>query len=139
MPADLIDLLVAEHRRLESLFADVETAQAADRRRAALTAALRALALHAVEEERFLHPALREHLPAGPEIAEFERAEHAAIARDAAGCDAADPPDASALFDAVRLHMQQEETELFPRLAQACPPQRLQRLGELLESARVTE
>ncbi|GAA4250788.1 hemerythrin domain-containing protein [Dactylosporangium darangshiense] len=136
MPADLIHLLVAEHRRLESLFADVETAQAADRRRAALTAALHALALHAAREERFLHPALREHLPAGPEIAEFDRAEHAAMARDAAGCDEA---GASALFDVVRLHMQQEETELFPRLAQACPPQLLQRLGELLESARVTE
>ncbi|MGI5236928.1 hemerythrin domain-containing protein [Dactylosporangium sp. CA-139066] len=137
MPADLIDVLVAEHRRLESLFADAETAPTPERRRAALAVALDALARHAAAEERFLHPALREWLPAGPEIVEYEQAEHDSIARDAAGCRGGDVP--AALFDAVRQHMQEEETEIFPRLSQACPPPRLLELGALLKSARVTE
>lgn len=129
MSADLIELLVAEHRRLESLFAEVETARTPGRRQEALAAALAALARHSAAEERFLHPVLRSHLPAGPDIASYEEAEHASFAT-------AEPPE---LFDAVRQHMQEEETELFPRLAQVCPDGELRRLGELLESARVTE
>ncbi|MEV6927708.1 hemerythrin domain-containing protein [Dactylosporangium sp. NPDC051485] len=132
MPADLIDLLVAEHRRLESLFADVETARTSDGREAALGAALAALERHSLAEERFLHPALREYLPAGPEIAAYEDAEHASFRRQAGD-------RAAGLFDAARQHMQEEETELFPRLAQACPARELRRLGDLLESVRVTE
>ncbi|WP_432977914.1 hemerythrin domain-containing protein [Dactylosporangium sp. CA-233914] len=128
MPADLLDLLVAEHRRLESLFADVETAPSPERRRAALAAAAAALSRHAAAEARLLHPALREHLPAGPEIAAYEEAEHASFV-----------PLTAERFDAVRAHMQQEETELFPRLAQACPAALLHRLGDLLRSARVTQ
>jgi hypothetical protein len=137
MSADLIELLVAEHRRLESLFADVETAPTPERRRPALAAALDALARYGAAEQRFLQPVLRECLPAGPEIADYEQGEHDSIARAAAACrDDAVP---SALFDAVRLHMQEEETELFPRLVQSCPPGRLHQLGTLLRSARVTE
>jgi hypothetical protein len=128
MAADLLELLTAEHRRLESLFADVETAATPARRRAALAAAADALERHAAAEARFLHPALRAYLPAGPDIAAYEAAEHASFGPLAAEC-----------FDAVRQHMQEEETELFPRLAQACPAQELRRLGELLQSARVTE
>ncbi|WP_432829866.1 hemerythrin domain-containing protein [Dactylosporangium sp. CA-092794] len=129
MPADLIDLLTAAHRRLESLIAEVETAPTEEARRAALDAARAALDRHAGAERRFLHPALRQYLPAGPDIAAYQAAEHASFAALA-------PP---ALFDAVRLHLQEEETELFPRLRSACPPPELARLGALLESARVTD
>ena len=129
MSADLLELLTAEHRRLESLFADVETATTPQVRREALAAAEEALARHAAAESRFLHPALREHLPAGPDIASYEQAEHASFA-----------PLTAERFDAVRQHLQEEETELFPRLVQACPPGELLRLGEDLEnSVRVTE
>jgi hemerythrin-like domain-containing protein len=149
MPADLIDLLVAEHRRLESLFAEVETAGSAAQRRAALDATLAELTRHTEAEERFLHPALCAYLPAGPEIAAYEAAEHASFAgsavADSAGlAEGAGGPRVLDDFlddflDRVRQHMQEEETELFPRLAQACPAAELTRLGEQLESARVAE
>ena len=129
MPADLIDLLVAEHRRLEWLFADVDTAATDRARRRALDAVAAALDRHAAAEREFLHPALREYLPAGAEIAMYEAGQHASFAALPAG----------ELPDAVRLHLQEEETELFPRLRAACPREELARLGELLESARVTD
>lgn len=133
MSADLIALLVAGHRRLESLFAEFETAPSPAQRQAAFAAMQAALARHASLEARFLHPALRQYLPAGPEIAAYEAAEHASFG-------ALEP---AVLLDAVRLHMQEEETELFPRLAQACPAAELTRLGGLLAGAgevpRVTE
>jgi hypothetical protein len=128
MSADLLELLTAEHRRLESLFADAETATTPERRREALAAAADALERHTAAESRFLHPALSAHLPAGPDIAAYEEAEHASFG-----------PLSPESFDAVRQHMQEEETELFPRLAQACPPEELRRLGDLLQSVRVAE
>jgi len=133
MPADLIALLVAGHRRLEALFAEFETAPSPAHREAAFAAMQAALARHASLDARFLHPALREYLPAGPEIAAYEAAELASF-------DALEP---AVLLDAVRLHLQEEETELFPRLTQACPAGELARLGGLLagagDSPRVTE
>ncbi|MFI5911501.1 hemerythrin domain-containing protein [Dactylosporangium sp. NPDC051541] len=128
MSADLLELLTAEHRRLESLFADVETAPTAELRQAALIAAADALEQHTDAETQFLHPALAAHLPAGPDIAAYEEAEHAAFGPLTPSC-----------FDTVRQHMLEEETELFPRLAQACPAGELLRLGELLQSSRVAE
>lgn len=119
MEQDLVDLLVAEHRRIESLFADIETAGSPAARRAALDAAVTVLAAHTATEERLLHP----HLPA--ELAEYEAAEHRRIeelmARLAGSGDAGPGLDAllAALLETVREHVQEEETELFPRLPQS--------------------
>jgi hypothetical protein len=129
MPADLIDLLVAEHRRLERLFAAVDIAASEPDRQAALDAAEAALDRLAAAEREFLYPALREYLAAGVDIAAYEAGEQASFA----GL----PP--GELPDAVRLHLQEEETELFPRLRAACPRAELARLGGLLESVRVAD
>ncbi|MEV0128125.1 hemerythrin domain-containing protein [Dactylosporangium sp. NPDC050688] len=116
MEQDLVDLLVAEHRRIESLFADIETAQSPAERRAALDAAVTVLAAHTATEERLLH----RHLP--EELAGYEAAEHRRI--DDLMARLAEPNDVdpafevllAALLEAVREHFQEEETELFPRL-----------------------
>jgi hypothetical protein len=119
MEQDLVDLLVAEHRRLESLFADIETAQTPAARRAALDTAITMLASHTATEERLLH----EHLPA--ELAEYEAAEHRRIddlvvrLTELNDVDAAFGLLLAALLEAVREHLQEEETELFPRLPQS--------------------
>jgi iron-sulfur cluster repair protein YtfE (RIC family) len=134
MPPDLIQLLVADHRRLEALFAEIETAPEPAARHAAVDAALAALARHAAHEAEFLHPALREYLPAGSEIAAYEGGEHARIDELLCSVDGL-----GAALDTVRQHMQEEETELFPRLARACPDGTLRELGERLESARVAD
>ena len=39
-------------------------------------------------------------------------------------------------FDTVRQHLQEEETELFPRLSSACPLEVLHELGGRLRAAR---
>jgi hemerythrin superfamily protein len=119
MEQDLVDLLVAEHRRIESLFADIETAQSPATRRTALDAAITMLAAHTVTEERLLHG----HLPA--ELAEYEAAEHHRIDDLVARLTALNDVDPefrlllAALLETVREHVQEEETELFPRLPQS--------------------
>jgi hemerythrin superfamily protein len=148
MPAseqDLIDLLVADHRRLESLFAEIETSPRTAVRRAALDAAIATLARHSAAEEEFLHPALREHLPAGQDIAAYETREHTQVdelVERLSRLNDVDPAFGellAALLGTVRLHMQEEETELFPRLATACAAGTLLELGERLKSVRVTD
>lgn len=123
MEQDLVGLLVADHRRIESLFADVETATTPHARRAALDAAVTCLAAHTATEERLLRPALREHLPA--EIADYEAAEHRRVdelIQRLTGLNDVDPAFGAllaALLESVREHLQEEETELFPRLPQS--------------------
>jgi hypothetical protein len=119
MEQDLVNLLVAEHRRLESLFADLETARSPAARRTALDAAITMLAAHTETEERLLH----EHLPA--QLADYEAAEHQRIDDLVARLTALNDVDPefglllAALLEAVREHVQEEETELFPRLPQS--------------------
>lgn len=119
MEQDLVGLLVAEHRRIESLFAEIETAGSPDTRRAALDAAVAMLAAHTATEQRLLHA----RLPA--ELAGYEAAEHRRIDDLVARLTRLDDVDPafgtllSALLETVREHVQEEETELFPRLPQS--------------------
>jgi len=142
---DLVDLLVADHRRLESLFAEIEISAAGRARRTALDAAIVALERHSAAEEQFLRPALLQYLPSGPDIAAYETTEHARAAElvdRLSGLAPADPLFGellAALLDSVRLHMQEEETEIFPRLLAACPSETLLELGARLRSARIAD
>jgi hemerythrin superfamily protein len=132
---DLVDVLTAEHRAVESLFADVETTSDRTLRQETLAAVLAELRRHAAMEERYLYPATRAHLPAGDALAAHElreRAEADAKMDRLAGLDESDPeyePLMSALFTDIRDHVHEEETELFPRLRAACDRETLRRLG----------
>jgi hemerythrin superfamily protein len=131
---DLVDVLIAEHREVESLLADIETTSGAVRRES-LLAAIECLKRHSVTEERYLYPATREHLEAGEVLAQHEMREHAEaddkmhrIAHLAESDPAYEPLVHEFLTD-VRDHVQEEEIELFPRLRAACDPEELRRLG----------
>ena len=132
---DLVDVLTAEHRAVESLFADVETTSDRALRRQTMAAVLAELRRHSAMEERYLYPATREHVAAGDALAAHEQREHAeadAKIDRLARLDASDPeyePLMSALFTDIRDHVHEEETELFPRLRAACDPETLRRLG----------
>src|SRR5258708_6116792 len=132
MEQDLIDLLVTDHRRLEWLFAEIETSPEATVRQAAPDAAIATLPRHTRAGEEFLHRALREHLPAGSDIAAYEAGEHRRVDEliqrisELNEVDAAFGELLAALLDTVRQHMQEEETELFPRLGAACPVDTMQ-------------
>lgn len=132
---DLVDVLTAEHRAVESLFADVETTSDRAVRQETLAAAIAELRRHSAMEERYLYPVTRKHLPAGEALAAHELSEQAeAVAKmnRLARLDESDPefePLVNALFTDIREHVHEEETELFPRLRAACDPETLRRLG----------
>jgi hemerythrin superfamily protein len=132
---DLVDVLIAEHRSVEGLMADIETTSDRAVRRETLFAAIAELKRHCENEERFLYPATRKCLETGDVLAAYEMREHAEVGEKLeriARLDDSDPgfePLVSSLFTDVRDHVHEEETELFPRLRKACDPDTLHQLG----------
>lgn len=135
---DLIDVLVDDHRRVETLFAELEADTVGDEavpahRRDVVDVVVAELVGHAVAEELYLLPAVRELLPDGDRIADRELHRHADAERI---MDSLDPADPTALIAAIRAHIEEQERDLFRRLRQVCPPDRLEDLGHRAEAAK---
>jgi hypothetical protein len=119
---DAIGLLLADHRRLRTLFRAVDAADRADHaaRRALVGRACAALKRHAALEAEIFYPAARAALGADG-VATLDEAaiEHRVtdgLAADLARLPPADPRYAATfavLAAYVRLHMRQEENRLF--------------------------
>jgi hemerythrin superfamily protein len=140
---DLIDVLTADHRTVERLFAEIETSTGnPKRRREVVDVVIAELTRHSSAEEQYLYPTAREHLSAGEDIADHEIAEHAEaeeLMRQLMPLDVSDTQfDAllAELIEGIRHHVQEEETELFPRLRQACDHETLVDLGHKVAEAR---
>ncbi|WP_431951081.1 hemerythrin domain-containing protein [Actinacidiphila sp. bgisy167] len=140
---NVIAELTADHREVEEHFARLRALPATDKeRRTVLDEVTIELVRHAVAEEMYLYPAVREHLPGGDALADKEIQEHAEV--EQALKDLEDVPIDDARFDQlvgklitdVTAHVRDEEQQLFPALAQACSPERLLELGEKVRAAK---
>lgn len=133
---DLLDVLVTDHREIETLLTDLESGhgEPAHRRRLA-DVTIAELVRHGVAEESYLYPTARRVLPDGDRVADQEIGEHTAaerLMRRLEGLDATDPrfdPTLAELTRLVRHHVRDEETDLFPRLRHACDLAELRALG----------
>ncbi|MEU2674303.1 hemerythrin domain-containing protein [Streptomyces sp. NPDC007164] len=140
---DLIAELAADHRELEDLFSQIELQPVDHPRRRELADRLTAeLVRHTVAEELHLYPAVREHAPHGAALADKELASHAGterMLRDLEDLSVDDPrfnDTIAKLKFEVASHVREEEHELFPKLAAALPPEKLNELGRLVRRAR---
>jgi hemerythrin superfamily protein len=140
---DVIDILVSDHREVEELFIELETGLVdGEERRRVTDVVIAELVRHAVAEEAYVYPAARRALPDGDKIAEHEISEHADAERtmkDLEDLKVEEPEfDAklSHLISTIRHHVQDEETDLFPRLRQACSAEELQELGRKVETIK---
>ncbi|MYW05582.1 hemerythrin domain-containing protein [Streptomyces sp. SID3343] len=142
---NVIDEFTADHREVEALFARIETQPVGDDRRRALADELMVeLTRHAVAEEAYLYPAVREHVDDGDAIADRAIADHGGVEElleKLQGRDA-DDPDFDDLIARLRLdvneHVRDEENRLFPLLAAACPAAVLTGLGDSVRSVERT-
>jgi len=132
---DLIDLLIHDHREVAELFNRFEDEDDAQRRQDIGEATIAELVRHSVAEEMYLYPAARKALPDGDALAEHEIAEHAEAERDMKALESLEPTDPEfdrlyrKLAAEIRHHMQDEETDLFPRMRAACTADDLAELG----------
>lgn len=136
---DAIDLLLAQHARIEELFGQVLGADGAHRReRFAELVAL--LTMHEAAEEAVVHPLARTQIDAGPEVVD-DRLEEERVAKqllaelDAEGTDA---PGFTrrlvSLRDAVLRHAKSEERYEFRQLRHTTDAETRQRLADAVRA-----
>jgi hemerythrin superfamily protein len=139
-----IDILVTDHREVEQLFTEFESLPPAahERRRQLADQVVMELVRHAVAEEQYVYPAIREHLPNGDETAEHEISEHseAEVTMKRIEKYKDDDPkldtEMRELMKVIRHHVAEEEGDIFPELAAAMDRSELEELGRKVEAAK---
>ncbi len=126
---DVFDLLTEDHRRVDQMFEEYESAKDSDEESEKLErvdAICMELTIHATVEEEIVYPAAREALgDEGADLLDEAEVEHASVKDLIAQLKEAQPGDE--LYDAkvkvlgeyVRHHVEEEEGELFPQLREA--------------------
>jgi hemerythrin superfamily protein len=140
---DLVTVITRDHREVEALFSELEGGSgSAQHRRDVADHMTAELVRHAVAEEMYMYPAIREHLDDGDNLADHEIEEHAEVEqllKDLDGVDADDPEFnqiITKLIADVRHHVEEEESDILPKLQEACGPERMHELGEKVQRAK---
>ncbi|MGK5548733.1 hemerythrin domain-containing protein [Streptomyces sp. URMC 127] len=142
---NVINELSADHREVEELFAQIAARPAEDAERRTLADRLTMeLVRHAVAEEEYLYPAVRRYVDDGDDIADKELTDHGEIERllkDLEGRGPGEPQFdtlVTRLRSVVTEHVRDEEERLFRLLADSCPAELLDTLGEKVRKAKKT-
>ena len=112
---DLIDDIITDHREVEAVFKEIENSDNPAMRRQLVEHVITELVRHSVAEEQYLYPTARRVLPDGDKMAGHELEEHA---------------------KAEQVMKQIEESDLLPKLRDACDSAELGQLGEKFDSTK---
>jgi hemerythrin superfamily protein len=135
-----IELLKRQHREVEALFRQLEKARSAGPRRKIFEGVADALAIHATIEERHFYPSVR--TKATQEILLESLEEHLAIKRVLADLLETDVSDRTfeakikVLEDEVEHHVEEEEGDLFPKVARVFDEDDLELIGAAMEQTQ---
>jgi hemerythrin superfamily protein len=147
---DGLELLVTDHREVESMFGQLEAESATatlgddqlQARKQLVNRVTQELMRHAAAEEEYLYPLMRKVLPTGAEQVDHELAEHGEaeklmnqLDKESAGTVEFED-NLRQLMSVIRDHIQDEEGRSFPDLRARLSEQDLQQLGEKLASAK---
>ncbi len=129
---DVFDVLEQDHRLVERLFEQYEQSDDA----ALAEQICGELTLHTSLEEQLVYPVLGRDVPDGSELEQEARGEHNAvgglIARvRSAGFGSDDTPRLmQEMKTAVEHHVEEEESEIFPKMRASLDEERVDELGE---------
>jgi hemerythrin superfamily protein len=139
---DVVDVLTADHREVTELLGQIRAAKEPDRRRDLADAVISQLVRHAVAEEMYVYPAMREHLPGGEAAVEHDIKEHQTLEhtmKDLEGVEADEPRFAELIHQLEATlgdHVRDEETDQFPQLRAHVPREQLVQLAGKVETAK---
>ncbi|TDD21570.1 hemerythrin domain-containing protein, partial [Actinomadura sp. KC06] len=139
---DVIEVLKHDHREVEEMFDDLAATTDADERRRITDDVTIELVRHSIAEEIYLYPAVREIVPDGDQIADREIGEHAEVERILKELERLDAAHESfntlvnRLIENVSAHVEDEEGNLFPKLAEHADADQLMKLGDKVQSAK---
>ena len=139
---DVIDVLTTDHREATELIEQILLSSSPAERRDLADSLISELVRHSVAEEMYVYPAMRDHLPNGAEAVEHDTNEHKELERTMKELEAADPaePRFLELVNEVRRiladHVEDEETEQFPKLRQHLSEEQLVDMKKAVEAAK---
>lgn len=132
----MIEVLTADHRKIQRLFDRIRSSQPGSNERKTLAEQVSiGLVRHSVAEKEYLYPAVRRFMVDGDAWADRGLAGHRAIQEllDSLEAQEADSEEFGRLLLCVIArvtdHVVEEEQLLFPRLQAACPADVLRELG----------
>ncbi|MEX5297896.1 hemerythrin domain-containing protein [Kocuria sp. CPCC 205292] len=139
---DVVDILTADHREMLELLGQIEGTADAGRRRDLADTVIAEVMRHAVAEEMHVYPAMAKHLPDGAEEVEHDKQEHdelVQVMKQVEGVDASEPAFLELIREMqsqLRHHIEDEESDQFPKLRAHIPAGDLVELGEKVETAK---
>jgi hemerythrin superfamily protein len=140
--ADAIELLVSQHREVEQLWSQLQTAERdrAEVRHDLARRIVEDLSRHDAIETQLLYPAVRK-VPGGDQLADHSLDEHQRVREMLKDVDGEDPADPkvfarfSECVQAVLQHVEEEEHQIFPKLREVLGQEELSELGGKMEIA----
>jgi hemerythrin superfamily protein len=138
---DVVDVLTTDHREVEDLIAEIR-ACSGEECRDKTDMLIAELVRHSVAEEMHVYPAMEAHLPDGEAAVAHDVQEHKGLETIMKELEAADVdgPGFAVLIDelaaVLRDHVQDEESDQFPKLREAIPRDHLVALAEKVRAAK---
>jgi hemerythrin superfamily protein len=139
---DVVDVLTTDHHEVLALIGQISGAPSNEARRDMADTAISEVVRHAIAEEMYVYPAMKEHLPEGAEEVEHDIREHKELETVMKNLEGVDPSDPQ--FDALvrefeaklSHHANDEETDQFPKLRASIPREKLVELAGKVETAK---
>jgi hemerythrin superfamily protein/ribosome-associated toxin RatA of RatAB toxin-antitoxin module len=139
---DVVDILTTDHREVTDLLLQIRTATDAATRRDLADTMISELVRHAVAEEMYVYPAMKEHLADGEDAVAHDTEEHKELERTMKELEAVEATDPR--FDSLLTqlettladHVSDEESDQFPKLRAAIPQAQLVELGQKVQAAK---
>jgi hemerythrin superfamily protein len=139
---DVVDELTSDHREALALLDRLANSTGVDQQRDLADTVIAEVVRHAVAEEMYVYPAMREHVPDGERAVEHDIEEHKQLEETMKQLEAVDPGEprfdslVREMTEQLRHHAHDEETEQFPRLRELIPRDELVRLREKVDTAK---
>lgn len=139
---DVVDILTADHREMIELIGQIELTPDPGQRRDVADTLIAEVMRHAVAEEMYVYPAVKDHVPNGAEEVEHDKKEHDEIVKVMKQVEGVEPSDPEFMELIGQLqaqlshHANDEETEQFPKLRAHIPQEELVKMGEKVQHAK---
>lgn len=117
-PTNVIDILKADHRKVEGLFKQFESATSDEERKNLIDEIVKEISIHATVEEKLVYPELEGEGEKTKEALEEHHAVKLLLAElaDMTGSEETAPAKVKVISEMVKHHIQEEELDLLPKL-----------------------
>jgi hemerythrin superfamily protein len=139
---NVIDLLEKDHAEVDELFRRVNLSEKPESIEELTRQIVHDLSVHAAVEEQFVYPLIRAKVDGGSAAADEAIEEHQEAKRLLADLEKLEAGSAEhsetmqKLMEAIRHHVEEEESDVFPDLRSSVDDSTLERLGTVVEEAK---